>query len=209
MVTMPAKTSTSSTRGYGLLERHLAQRRFRTAEGLLHPLEPRHRLLDIGCGAHPAFLLRQACEIRCGVDREIPHEPQPPSSGRVSLGRWDLETETRLPFENGSFDVVTMLAVVEHLEESRSALLFADIGRVLRPGGRLVLTTPARWGHTLLRGMARCHLVSRVEIAEHKTSYTRERLRSLLTKAGFDPLALRSGCFECGANLWALATRGA
>lgn len=51
---------------------------------------------------------------------------------------------TCLPFPDGSFDVVTMFDVLEHIEED--SLAAVEALRVLRPGGWLLLTTPNdRW----------------------------------------------------------------
>jgi SAM-dependent methyltransferase len=47
-----------------------------------------------------------------------------------------------LPFAEASFDSVTMLDVLEHTRDERSTL--SEVHRVLRPGGLLVLTVPAR-----------------------------------------------------------------
>jgi SAM-dependent methyltransferase len=47
-----------------------------------------------------------------------------------------------LPFASGVFDSVTMLDVLEHTADERATL--AEVHRVLRPGGLLVLTVPAR-----------------------------------------------------------------
>ena len=45
-----------------------------------------------------------------------------------------------LPFEDGSFDVATMIEVVEHVV--RAEALMGEIARILKPGGRLVISTP-------------------------------------------------------------------
>ena len=47
----------------------------------------------------------------------------------------DLNKEPKLPFEDNFFSVVTLLAVVEHLNPDSMAILFRESHRVLKPGG--------------------------------------------------------------------------
>jgi SAM-dependent methyltransferase len=47
-----------------------------------------------------------------------------------------------LPFPDGSFDTVVSFQVIEHIRRDRG--LVAEIHRVLRPGGRLIISTPNR-----------------------------------------------------------------
>lgn len=53
-------------------------------------------------------------------------------------------TVTALDFADESFDLVTALDVIEHVENDRQA--FAEISRVLRPGGRLLISVPLHQG---------------------------------------------------------------
>lgn len=48
---------------------------------------------------------------------------------------------TQIPFPEGSFDIVTALDVLEHIPDDRKAV--AEMIRVLKPGGLLILTVPA------------------------------------------------------------------
>ena len=55
-------------------------------------------------------------------------------------GRVQCQDVQRLTYADGSFDLVTSTEVFEHVPDDRRA--FAEIGRVLRPGGHLVFTVP-------------------------------------------------------------------
>lgn len=57
-----------------------------------------------------------------------------------------------LPFANGSFDAVTCLEALEFLPDRDAAL--AEMARVLRPGGRLLITNRVGWEARLLPGRA-------------------------------------------------------
>lgn len=83
-----------------------------------------------------------------------------------------------LPLRGGSAGVVTMLDVVEHLEDPVGAL--REVHRALEPGGRLVVTVPA---HQWLWSPAD-------ELLGHVRRYTRPVLREQLRAAGFEPLVL-------------------
>ena len=83
-----------------------------------------------------------------------------------------------LPFDNGSFDLVTALDVVEHLDDDVEAL--REIRRVLSPGGKLLMTVPA---HAFLWG-------DQDEVNLHKRRYVAAEVRDRLTAAGFDVLRL-------------------
>ena len=63
----------------------------------------------------------------------------------------NLNQEPHLPFAADYFEAVTLLAVVEHLNPDSMALLFREACRVLKPGGIVVLTTPAAWSDGLLK----------------------------------------------------------
>jgi ubiquinone/menaquinone biosynthesis C-methylase UbiE len=47
-----------------------------------------------------------------------------------------------LPFPDGSFDTVVSWEVIEHIPRNTEVQMFAEMKRVLRPGGRIYLSTP-------------------------------------------------------------------
>lgn len=164
-------------------------------------------MLDIGCGKTPLFLMKTRFREKYGLDQSAQEDLCWVHEHGIRLIRHDMEKETSVPFPDGYFDVVTMLAVVEHLEPKRLGAILREIHRVLKSGGKFILTTPAFWTDRLLRILARLSLVSSVEIEDHKAAYRPSDISAFLQEAGFPPTGLRSGTFELFMNLWAVATK--
>lgn len=86
-------------------------------------------ILDLGCGSRPYFALYNDRFSSCiGGDHNI--------RGPIDV----LLNAAKLPFMSASFDVVLMSEVIEHVREADKAL--KEIGRVLKPGGLLLITWP-------------------------------------------------------------------
>jgi len=191
------------TRGRGLLEPLLARLRSNRAN-LLIPKNLRDgRILDIGCGSYPYFLSHTSFQDKFAIDRS--------KTAKDFLGiNWyslDLNSTPELPFPDGYFSVITLLAVIEHLDPSKLVLLFIEAYRVLQPGGLVIITTPAAWSDRLLRWMANISLVSPEEIEEHAFTYTLPLIGWYFGKAGFSMDKMSFGYFELMLNLWATASR--
>lgn len=198
----------SVTRGRGLVEAFLARQRARVANRLVPPAARQGRLLDIGCGSYPWFLLNTAFAERYGLDKVVRENARAEGAfPGLKLVAHDLERDPTLAFGAECFDVVTMLAVFEHIEPAALVGVLREVRRVLRPGGAYILTTPAGWTDRLIRATARLGLVSREEVEEHKDAYTHEKIAALLREAGFAPDGMRFGTFELGMNLWAVARK--
>jgi SAM-dependent methyltransferase len=192
------------TRGHGLLEEYLARRRAHQANSLIPEGARSGRILDVGCGSYPTFLFNTKFAERYGVDRVAISRV---SDAGLTLVEHDIADGSGLPFEDSFFEVVTMLAVFEHLETSALRRLLGEIHRVLRPDGLYVLTTPVRWTEGLLKSMSRLGLVSREEVNEHKAQYSAPEVVELLIEGGFARSNIRHGTFELGMNHWAAAQR--
>ncbi|NOY99785.1 MAG: class I SAM-dependent methyltransferase [Chloroflexi bacterium] len=191
------------TRGHGLLEPLLARLRAKQADALVPEDLRKGRILDIGSGTYPYFLSHTYFAEKFAVDQL----EKPQNVADVTWHSLDLNKTTALPFDGQYFDVVTMLAVVEHLDPNGLQTLFQEVHRILRVGGRLIITTPAAWSDGLLQGMARTGLVSKEEIDEHVFVYTLPLLGWYFGRAGFEMTKVKFGYFEFHLNLWATADR--
>lgn len=98
------------------------------------------RLLDVGCGIKPyERIFAPKISEHIGIDYE------PTAGGSYGSGtRADLWGDSlNLPFDDGSFDTVLSTQVIEHVVDPKRAV--AEIHRVLRPGGVLILSAPMTW----------------------------------------------------------------
>jgi len=196
------------TRGHGLLEQFLAQRRRIMADKLIPESARNGRILDIGCGSYPLFLSSTRFAEKHGLDRVV----DTAAIARfetlgIALKAHDLEALPRLPFDDDYFDAVTMLAVFEHLEPGLLVSLAAEVRRILKPDGVYILTTPASGTAGILKVFSMLHLTSPEEINEHKDAYSRKRVAEILRAGGFAGDAIATGLFELGVNIWARARK--
>lgn len=194
------------TRGRGLLEPLLAQLRARKANALIPDHLRRGQILDIGCGSYPYFLSHTLFEKKFAID-QLPPSDLARAAFDIEWYTLDLNSEPKLPFRDDFFDAVSMLAVVEHLNPASMVELFRETYRVLKPGGVVVLTTPAAWSDGILKGMARLNLVSAEEIHEHVFAYTLPLLGWYFGRAGFGMDKVNFGYFEALLNMWAVAQK--
>lgn len=102
----------------------------------------RGRLLDVGCGS--GVFLRTMADLGWSVTGV---EPDPAAGGVARARGLRVVTGTiesaRLPA--GTFDIVTMSHVLEHVTDPLGTL--RECGRVLAPGGRLIAVTPNARSH--------------------------------------------------------------
>lgn len=191
-----------------MLERFLSDKRAKIADKLISQRHRKGRILDIGCGEHPLFLINIEFNEKYGIDRMV-KEGVINNKGRenIILKRCDVQRDTLRSFQEGYFDVVTMLAVFEHLEPEVLVELVREIRRVLKVNGVFILTTPTPWGDVILKTLSKWRLINNVLFEEHKAVYDTERIASIITKGDFLKEDIRFGYFELFMNIWSSATK--
>ncbi|HEX8494144.1 MAG TPA: methyltransferase domain-containing protein [Pyrinomonadaceae bacterium] len=129
------------------------------------------RILDVGCGTGANLELLGKYGKAEGVDVSLAALDFCRARGLTNVRQGEAE---KLPYEDGSFDLVTALDVVEHLDDDVAGL--REMRRVLRPGGRALLFVPAfmfLWG-------------VQDDVSHHRRRYTLPGLRRILREAGYE-----------------------
>lgn len=106
---------------------------------ILSRLRPDDVMLDLGAGAGRLVALdfRGHCRRIVGVDLD------PRVLDNPFLDEAHIASAHELPFPDASFDVVISVNVLEHIDDP--VRLFAEVRRVLKPGGVFIAHTPNRY----------------------------------------------------------------
>lgn len=149
-------------------------------------------VLDVGCGTGEVALL---AKTRAGDGKVYGIDPAPEmiAEARSKAARKKLEVDFRvgviesLPFPDSSMDVVTSSLMMHHLTEDLKARGLAEIYRVLKPGGRLLIADFMRPTGSLVS-----HLF--IALTRHQGLKNGiEDLSKLLHEAGFTQITQPDG----------------
>lgn len=171
-------------------------------EYLARCLQPGMRTLDIGIG--------NAAFERAALPRGLDVYALDPDARAIERARSDLRLGERaqagsctaIPFKSGFFDAVVVSEVLEHLTPAEAACSLREIHRVLRPGGSVLGTVPAR--EDLAAQQILCPACG-VQFHRwgHQQSFTLGNARSLLVRHAFRIQRLEERYFVAwGAVNW-------
>lgn len=130
------------------------------------------RVLEIGCGGGALLYdLHRLGFTGVGVEQS----PQALEIARQLLANANgISVVSQMPDQNGSFDCLMAFEVLEHIEDDQAAL--NTWAEYLRPGGRLMLSVPARMKRWSASDVW----------AGHFRRYEWDELRAKVYRAGFD-----------------------
>ena len=120
-------------------------------------------MLDVGCGDGELFRALEG-DISRGVGIE------PTLEAKMTLAGCELlpgNFPDEIPVTGETFDVVTMLAVLEHIPPDGQAKLAAACAAILNSGGRVVITVPSPRVDDILHVLLALRLVDGISAHEH------------------------------------------
>lgn len=155
--------------------------------------------LDLGCGDGRLSALLDAEQLTLADVSDVALER---AARRLPAARTvALEPDAPLALPDNAFDLVLCAETIEHVRDVQ--LLLSEARRVLRPGGRLAVTTPAHSRLTGLDMLARGFERRFPPLSPHLRFLTRRSLAGLLDDLGFEAESVR----RARGSLLAVAAR--
>lgn len=150
------------------------------------------RVLDLGCGecVFAAALLAAGANVTAA---DVAREPlRRAREAHPGLETVLLESESEWDLPDAAFDVVWAGEVIEHVADTAGWL--SELRRVLRSGGRLLLSTPSLGAPQLLAAaISRRAFAARFDPrSDHLHHYSRATLAALIADFGFEQIDVRA-----------------
>ena len=149
------------------------------------------RVLDIGCADGALFERLPPSVDGVGVDPELATMHR--LSNAVLLPG---VFPTALP-DDRPFDLITLLAVLEHIPTAQQASLARACAASLKPGGQLVITVPSRRVDAILEALRKLRMIDGMSLEQHY-GFDVSQTPGLFTPYGFE--LVRHCTFQLGLN---------
>lgn len=167
------------------------------------------RVLDFGCG--PGFLISRLLEAGwsvTGVDYSSQSVERTRARYAGRSGFEGVEHIVSLPTKMaaGSFDAAFLIETMEHLDAEHATSILTELRRLLKPGGKLVVTTPNE--ERLDDKMVMCpRCGAEFHRVQHVRSFSAESLESVLAEHGFETSAVSTVTLGPDSRLWRIRSR--
>ena len=150
-------------------------------------------VLDVGCGFNYLFLQSIHDRIAAGYGFDLKVKDKNLKNIEIRFHAF----KKRLPYPDGFFDYVTSIATFEHFENPED--LISEFARILKKGGRAVITTPTKRSRKVLELLAFFRILNPGEVRDHKGYYDPGDVTRMFERKGFRKITAKP--FELGFNI--------
>jgi 2-polyprenyl-3-methyl-5-hydroxy-6-metoxy-1,4-benzoquinol methylase len=138
-----------------------ALQRWRIGKVLPH-IGPASRVLDVGSADGALFHSIRVCEKYVGIDPLVETTQSIGRNATIRGGEFPAALAN-----NEQFDVICMLAVLEHVPPAAQAALATACGKHLDPGGKLLITVPSPRVDAILSTLSALRVIDGMSLEQH------------------------------------------
>ena len=117
-------------------------------------------------------------------------------------GTYTIVNYDHAPMKGKKFDLIVLLAVIEHIHIQEVYSLFEKFKDHLKLGGKIVLTTPTPQSKGLLEFLASIYVLDKQNIEEHKHYWNKKDIYDLANSNGYEVAEYYK--FQLGYNQFAV-----
>jgi 2-polyprenyl-3-methyl-5-hydroxy-6-metoxy-1,4-benzoquinol methylase len=182
-ISMKSELNPRARQSFNVVDRFVRSIRTRRIRAWLKPTDV---VLDFGCGQENWFLRSSSASIAGGIGIDPNLNPNLdqvfPPNGAVQAKKCTIEEFSTSTLTK--FDVITWIAVIEHFHRNDAEAFLLKCVSLLKPGGKILLTTPTPRSKPILEFLAyKLRLISEDEIRDHKIYYDRPMMESILKRS--------------------------